>query len=127
MSECTTLAGMYDGLHRSVLRVWNSRRLSAALGLSCGFENSRAAARCQVRTYKCFEFDGNVPHMTMPFYGSRYSLVFFERRSSAEASQRQKDELLRLGFPLADWPMWNQIRWHSLAWGSYGARMGPYN
>lgn len=80
-----------------------------------------------VRTYKCFEFDGNVPHMTMPFYGSRYSLVFFERRSSAEASQRQKDELLRLGFPLADWPMWNQIRWHSLAWGSYGARMGPYN
>ena len=24
--------------------------------------------------------------------------------SSAETSQRQKDELLRLGFPLADWP-----------------------
>ena len=45
-------------------------------------------------------FDGNLPHMTMPFDGVRYSLVYFTRTDWHQSGDSQKVELRELGFHL---------------------------
>ena len=47
----------------------------------------------------CF-FDGNEPHGTMPFEGTRYTIVYFTQSSFQKASRASLASLRRLGFAL---------------------------
>ena len=49
---------------------------------------------------KFIEFDGNVPHATLPFAGTRYTLVFFSHSSWAKAKPVDQLQLRNCGFPL---------------------------
>ena len=49
---------------------------------------------------KFIEFDGNVPHATLPFAGTRYTLVFFSHSSWAKAKPMDQLQLRNYGFPL---------------------------
>ena len=50
---------------------------------------------------KFVETDGNVPHATLPFAGTRYTLVFFTHQSWALTKQEHKEQLAnQFGFPL---------------------------
>merc|ERR1712110_1404203 len=47
-----------------------------------------------------YRFDGNTPHCTYPFTGTRYSLIFFVNQSYKLARKKELNHLERLGFKL---------------------------
>ena len=65
---------------------------------------SRATRRGKVHDVvkkKWLTFDGNDPHMTTPFTGTRYSVIFFQHSSpNVRILRSAKRELKKLGFPL---------------------------
>jgi len=58
-------------------------------------------------------FDGNVPHMTCPFVGERFSLIFFTNQSYDLVPQGDIESMRQLGF---QWPE------SGLQKGEYGAK-----
>jgi len=50
---------------------------------------------------KWLVFDGNDPHMTTPFKGTRYSVIFFQHSSpNVRILRSAKQKLKKMGFPL---------------------------
>ncbi len=49
---------------------------------------------------KWLQFDGTNPHMTTPYKGTRYSVIFFNRKGVKKIDRRAKHFLKKLGFPL---------------------------
>merc|ERR1719162_1908735 len=58
-------------------------------------------------------FDGNVPHLTCPFVGERYTLIFFTNQSYDIVPQGDVELMKQLGF---NWPE------SGLQQGAYGTR-----
>merc|ERR1719284_347294 len=54
---------------------------------------------------KWVHFDGTVPHQTMPFTGSRITIVYFTRRGWIRVDPPVKDYMHKIGFnvPTADY------------------------
>lgn len=46
------------------------------------------------------EFDGNMPHCTLPFTGTRYTAIYFTQQSHHLMAEADRALLRRLGFPL---------------------------
>mmetsp|Transcript_12500 Transcript_12500/g.16817 ORF Transcript_12500/g.16817 Transcript_12500/m.16817 type:complete len:647 (+) Transcript_12500:780-2720(+) len=51
---------------------------------------------------KWIHFDGNVPHQTLPFSGTRYTLIYFTHCSQSMLPKSERTYLTQLGFPLPD-------------------------
>ena len=45
-------------------------------------------------------FDGNMPHCTLPFTGTRYTVIYFTQQSHHLISENDRERLRRLGFPM---------------------------
>lgn len=47
-------------------------------------------------------FDGNMPHCTLPFTGTRYSIIYYTNTGHMQLPDEERDRLLALGFPLPE-------------------------
>ena len=49
---------------------------------------------------KWHAFDGNMPHCTLPYQGTRYTLIYFTQRSHHQIDKKSREFLTRkIGFP----------------------------
>lgn len=51
----------------------------------------------QVRRQWC-KFDGNIPHLTCPFEGERYTIIYFTNQSYGRLKKNGRERLIRMGF-----------------------------